>query len=102
MSVLHSAISAGSEQYVANREGLLALLAAHEVELDKARAGGGARYVERHRARGRLPVRERIELLLDQDSPFLELSPLAAWGIGVPRGRESSSPASAWCRAWSA
>jgi acetyl-CoA carboxylase carboxyltransferase component len=45
-----------------------------------ARAGGGERYVERHRARGRLPVRERIELRVDVDSPFLELSPRAAWG----------------------
>ena len=43
-------------------------------------AGGGERYVARHRARGRLLVRERIELLLDRDASFLELSPLAAWG----------------------
>ncbi|WP_422750072.1 acyl-CoA carboxylase subunit beta [Mycobacterium sp. WMMD1722] len=46
----------------------------------KALAGGGAKYVERHHARGKLTARERIELLLDPDSPFLELSPLAAWG----------------------
>ena len=45
-----------------------------------ARAGGGERYVERHRSRGKLLARERIELLLDRDSPFLELAPLAAWG----------------------
>ena len=44
------------------------------------RGGGGARYLERHRSRGKLTARERIELLLDQDSPYLELSPLAAWG----------------------
>src|SRR5579862_8080206 len=42
--------------------------------------GGRPRYAERHRSRGRLLVRERIELLLDRDSPFLELSSLAAWG----------------------
>ncbi len=35
----------------------------------------------RHRERGKIPVRERIEMLLDPLSPFLELSPLAAWGI---------------------
>jgi acetyl-CoA carboxylase carboxyltransferase component len=49
-------------------------------------AGGGDRYVERHRRRGRLLVRERIDLLLDRDSPFLELSPLAGWGTDDPLG----------------
>src|SRR5688500_16921179 len=67
-----------------------------------ARLGGGPKYVERHRAQGKLPVRERIEKLLDPGSPFLELSALAAWdlydneapsagvvtGIGRSAGRE--------------
>ncbi len=43
-------------------------------------AGGGEKYVERHHARGKLTARERIELLLDPASAFLELSPLAGWG----------------------
>ncbi|CAM3500574.1 acyl-CoA carboxylase subunit beta [Nocardioides zeicaulis] len=43
-------------------------------------AGGGEKYVERHHARGKLTARERIELLLDPGSAFLELSPLAGWG----------------------
>ena len=42
--------------------------------------------MQRHRDRGKLPVRERLELLLDPDSPFLELSPLAAWGTGFTVG----------------
>jgi 3-methylcrotonyl-CoA carboxylase beta subunit/propionyl-CoA carboxylase len=46
-----------------------------------ARQGGGPRYLERHRAQGKMPVRERIEHLLDPDTPFLELSPLAAWDV---------------------
>ena len=50
--------------------------------------GGGRRYVERHRQRGKLLARERIELLLDRDSPFLELSPLAGVGHRVTRRRE--------------
>jgi acetyl-CoA carboxylase carboxyltransferase component len=70
----------------ANREGHLALLAAHEEQVAIARAGGGERYVARHRARGKLPVRERIELLLDEGAPFLELSALAAWGSGFQVG----------------
>ena len=63
-------------------------------------AGGGEKYVERHHARGKLTARERIELLLDPGSAFLELSPLAGWGsdftigaslvtgIGVVEGTE--------------
>jgi acetyl-CoA carboxylase carboxyltransferase component len=59
---------------------MLARLAELEAEQAKAIAGGGEKYVDRHRKRGKLLARERIELLLDPDSPFLELSPLAAWG----------------------
>jgi RHS repeat-associated protein len=51
-----------------------------------SRAGGGERYLARHRARGKLLARERIELLLDRDAPFLELSPLAAWGTDLHVG----------------
>ncbi|MFY2861557.1 carboxyl transferase domain-containing protein, partial [Mycobacterium sp. THU-M104] len=51
-----------------------------DTELAKALAGGGTKYVERHHDRGKLTARERIELLVDPDSPFLELCPLAAWG----------------------
>ena len=64
--------------------------------------GGGPRYVERHRQQGKLPARERVDLLLDDGAPFLELSPLAAWdmyeneapgagivtGVGRVSGRE--------------
>jgi acetyl-CoA carboxylase carboxyltransferase component len=65
---------------------MLAKLAEIDEQLALARAGGGERYVERHRARGKLLARERIELLVDRDSPFLELSPLAAWGTDYTVG----------------
>jgi acetyl-CoA carboxylase carboxyltransferase component len=78
--VLDSLADTSNERFLANREALLALLAEHEAQVALARAGGGERYAARHRARGRLLVRERIELLLDRDAAFLELSPLAAWG----------------------
>ncbi|MFB7287104.1 acyl-CoA carboxylase subunit beta [Actinacidiphila glaucinigra] len=65
---------------------MLERLAELEAEHDKALAGGGPKYVDRHRARGKLTARERVELLLDQDSPFLELSLLAAWGSDYPVG----------------
>ncbi len=59
---------------------MAAKLADIDVELAKALGGGGPKYVERHHARGKLTARERIELLVDADSPFLELCPLAAYG----------------------
>ncbi len=80
MAVLPSLVDTSSEQYQSNRAALLALLAAHDEQVAVAVGGGGERYAARHRARGRLLVRERIELLLDRDASFLELSPLAAWG----------------------
>jgi len=79
-TVLGSSLDAGSPEYLANRDAQLALLQELAAELDKARAGGGPRYQQRHHNRGRLLARERIELLLDRDAPFLELSALAAWG----------------------
>ena len=51
-----------------------------------ALAGGGTKYQQRHRGRGKLLARERIELLLDPDTPFLELSPLAGWGSDFTTG----------------
>ena len=80
MTVLKTAVDSSSAEYAANREALLAQIANVEAEHAKAVAGGGEKYVARHHKRGKLLVRERIELLLDPGSPFLELSPLAAWG----------------------
>lgn len=59
---------------------MLELLAEHDAAIAPALAGGGDTYVARHRARGKLTARERVELLLDPDTPFVEFSPLAAWG----------------------
>ncbi len=80
MAVLPTRVDSRSAAFQANREGMLARLAEIDALLEKARAGGGEKYVARHRARGKLLPRERIELLLDRDAPFLELSPLAANG----------------------
>jgi acetyl-CoA carboxylase carboxyltransferase component len=80
VTTLASIVDASSDDYAANRDSMLAKLAELEAEHAKAIAGGGEKYVERHRKRGKLLARERIELLIDPDSPFLELSPLAAYG----------------------
>ena len=65
---------------VTNREAMLEKLADLDAEHAKAVAGGGEKYVARHHDRGKLMPRERIELLIDEGSAFLELSPLAGWG----------------------
>jgi acyl-CoA carboxylase subunit beta len=65
---------------ISNRESMLEKLAALDAEHAKAVAGGGPKYVDRHHDRGKLMPRERIELLVDEGSAFLELSPLAGWG----------------------
>src|SRR5580704_13365875 len=73
MTVLRSAFDPAAADASANRDA-------------KLPEAGGARAVARHRSRGKLLPRERIELLLDRDAPFLELSPLAAWGTEYPLG----------------
>ncbi|GAA2112734.1 acyl-CoA carboxylase subunit beta [Actinomadura alba] len=86
MTVLRSALDPRDPDYRRNRAAMLAKLTQLDDEHAKALLGGGEKYVERHRRRGKLLARERIELLIDPDSPFLELSPLAAWGTDFPVG----------------
>jgi acyl-CoA carboxylase subunit beta len=100
VTALRSVLDEGSASYQANRDAMLAKLAEVAAGHAQAMAGGGPKYTDRHRARGKLLARERIELLLDPGAPFLELSPLAAWGteftvggsvvtgIGVVEGTE--------------
>jgi acetyl-CoA carboxylase carboxyltransferase component len=80
VTVLTSRLDVAGDAYASNRAAQLGLLARLDAQLEQVIAGGGERNVARHRERGKLPVRERVELLLDPDSPFLELSALAAWG----------------------
>ncbi len=86
MTTLKTALDPSAPEVAANRADLLAKIAALDLEHAKAVAGGGPKYVERHHGRGKLLVRERIELLLDPGVPFLELSPLAAWGTDYTVG----------------
>ena len=86
MTVLHSTVDPGSPAYAEAAETMATKLAEIDGEVAQALAGGGTKYVERHHARGKLTARERIELLVDSDSPFLELCPLAAYGSGFQVG----------------
>ncbi len=78
---LTSHLDARSETFLRGEERMRALCDELNARLARAREGGGAASLERHRGRGKLPVRERIDLLLDPDTAWLELSPLAAFGV---------------------
>jgi acetyl-CoA carboxylase carboxyltransferase component len=102
MDRLETRVRPDSPEFQKNRERMTQLVADLKARTDAARQGGGERYLQRHRSQGKLPVRERIDKLLDPGSPFLELSALAATdmydgeapaaglvtGIGRVSGRE--------------
>ena len=81
MDELATRIAATSDEFRANQAAMQSLVDQLRAAEVRARAGGGPKAHERHRAQGKLPVRERLDRVLDPGSPFLELSPLAAWGM---------------------
>ncbi len=86
MTTLASTLDPRSPAYAEAAEAMTTKLAELDAEHAKALAGGGEKYVKRHHDRGKMTARERIEMLLDPDSPFLELSPLAAYGTDYAVG----------------
>lgn len=86
MTRLGTTVDPHAPEHTRARTAALERLAALDTEHAKALQGGGEKYTARHQARGKLLARERVELLLDPDTPFLELSPLAAWGSDYPVG----------------
>jgi 3-methylcrotonyl-CoA carboxylase beta subunit len=89
LHVLTSALDPRSDEFRANAEAMRGLVADLEAQLARVSLGGDAAARERHAARGKLLPRERVRLLLDPGAPFLELSPLAAFGVygeDVPAG----------------
>jgi acetyl-CoA carboxylase carboxyltransferase component len=100
--LLTSQIERESDLFARRRDRMTGLVAELRERTAQVASGGGERSVERHRSRGKLTARERIDLLVDPDSAFLELSALAAWdvydgqapsagivtGIGMVEGRE--------------
>jgi 3-methylcrotonyl-CoA carboxylase beta subunit/propionyl-CoA carboxylase len=81
MDVIDSPVRTHDPAFIENRDRMRSLVAELDGRLETARAGGGDRALQRHRELEKLPVRERVERLLDGGSPFLELSPLAAWDV---------------------
>src|SRR6059036_2635313 len=103
MDVLDSHVNPADSIFKTNRDRMYQLVAELRDRLTRVRQGGGPKYIQRHREQGKLPVRERIDRLIDPGSSFLELSPLAAidmyddeapaagliTGIGRVSGRET-------------
>ncbi len=81
MSILTSSLDRNSPDFAANRDAMLAQVEDLRARLARIAEGGGREAQKRHSARGKLLVRERIDALLDPGSPFLELSPLAAFEV---------------------
>ncbi|MGZ8267616.1 MAG: carboxyl transferase domain-containing protein [Burkholderiales bacterium] len=79
MSVIRSKVKTSSAEFRSAAEAMRERVAELEARLAQAREGGDAAARERHRSRGKLLPRERVAGLLDPDTPFLALSPLAAW-----------------------
>ncbi len=87
MPLIQSRLDSRSPQFAANRAQMQALVADLKAKVARIAEGGGEVAMQRHTARGKLPVRERIQLLLDAGSPFLEIGQLAAhevYGEDVP------------------
>ena len=81
MPILESTIEPRGDAFRANAEAMQALVSDLRGKVEAISLGGSEQAREKHAARGKLPVRERIRLLLDAGSPFLELSQLAAYGM---------------------
>src|SRR5512142_853783 len=102
MAVLTSQLDRDAEEFARRRERMQELVAELRERSAQVARGGGEQAMERHRSRGKLPARERIDRLVDPGTAFLELNALAAWemyggdapsagivtGIGVVEGRE--------------
>src|SRR6266550_2295478 len=102
MAVLSSQLERESDEFARRRERMEELVAELRERTTQVARGGGEAAVERHRGRGKLTARERIDRLVDPGGAFLELNALAAWdlyegqapgagivtGIGTIEGRE--------------
>ena len=86
MAVIKSKLNTRSDEYLRNREEMLEELEYIAILHAEAAQGGGEEAMARLRSRDKLPLRERIALVLDRDSPFFEVSPLAAYNSHVKTG----------------
>ncbi len=92
MPVLESKLNARSADFQANAAAMRGLVADLQARVATAQAGGGDAARAKHTARGKLLPRDRVQMLLDPGTPFLELSPLAALGMYPDRDGSDSAP----------
>jgi 3-methylcrotonyl-CoA carboxylase beta subunit len=81
MSAIVSSVNKDSPSFKSNFTHYESLIDQLRQRYAHALAGGGQKFTDRHHERGKLLARDRIDILIDPLSPFLELSPLAAWGL---------------------
>ncbi|MFH1155479.1 MAG: carboxyl transferase domain-containing protein [Pseudomonadota bacterium] len=81
MDVIETRIDINSEQYHRNYEEMTALVTELNRELDRSMNERSPKALKRHEESGKLPAAKKLELLLDRNTPFLEIAPLAAWGM---------------------
>lgn len=81
MALLNSKINPRSEEFLANYDAMATAVTDLREKVAQAELGGGSQYQQRHLSRGKLLPRDRINTLLDEGSPFLELSQLAAYKV---------------------
>jgi 3-methylcrotonyl-CoA carboxylase beta subunit len=93
MPVLETKLNPRSADFVANVAAMRALVDDLNVKVNKTALGGGDVARARHTARGKLLPRDRVQMLLDPGTPFLELSPLAAYGMYPDKDGSDSAPA---------
>jgi 3-methylcrotonyl-CoA carboxylase beta subunit len=92
MPILETKLNARSADFQANAAAMRALVTDLNAQIDKAAMGGGEAARAKHTARGKLLPRDRVAMLLDPGTPFLELSPLAAMGMYPDRDGTDSAP----------
>ncbi|MEY2891900.1 MAG: hypothetical protein RJA98_1808, partial [Pseudomonadota bacterium] len=92
MPALSSALHTRSPEFLAHATAMRALVADLNVQLARISQGGGEAARAKHLARGKLLPRERVEMLLDPDTPFLELAPLAALGLYKEKSGADAAP----------
>jgi 3-methylcrotonyl-CoA carboxylase beta subunit/propionyl-CoA carboxylase len=81
VNIIASQIKTSSAEFKQNDQTMRGLVAELTERTELVKQGGGPKYLDRHREQGKLPVRERIQRLIDPGTPFLECSALAAWGL---------------------
>ncbi|HQS30824.1 MAG: methylcrotonoyl-CoA carboxylase [Polaromonas sp. 39-63-203] len=92
MPVLETKLNPRSAEFQANAAAMRALVSDLQAQLAKAAAGGGDAARAKHIARGKLPPRERVQMLLDPGTPFLEIAPLAAHGMYLNKEGVGDAP----------